>query len=146
MKLQEGVYLAYLKHIEAKMEANRLGALAARDDLERSPLWWNGVLDKTVHIPKVFDAETMEQFRQIVTISCGIFGKVIRAYRENADYRKLFPFSKELEELILLPAPYDGVLPIARLDLFYHEDTGAFQFCEIKAERFQSKLWRQAQW
>ena len=134
MRLQEEVYLAYRKHIEAKMEANRLGALAARDDLERSPLWWNGILDKTVHIPKVFDAETMEQFRQIVTISCGIFGKVIRAYRENADYRKLFPFSKELEELILLPAPYDSVLPIARLDLFYHEDTGAFQFCEINTD------------
>ncbi|MDO4803701.1 MAG: hypothetical protein Q4A32_02655 [Lachnospiraceae bacterium] len=134
MRLQEQVYLAYQEHVSSNMEANRRGALSAKDDLEHSPLWWNGVLDKTVHIPKVFDLKTVEQFREIVTTSIGIFGKVIRAYRENANYRKLFPFSKELEELILLPAHYDGALPIARLDLFYHEDTGAFQFCEINTD------------
>ena len=40
-------------------------------------------------------------------------GKVRDEYRRNADYRALFPFSKELEELILLPRQYDGFLPIA---------------------------------
>lgn len=134
MRLQEQVFRAYREHISANMDANRRGALTAKDALERSPLWWNGVLDKTVHIPKVFDQKTVEQFREIVSTSYGIFGKVIQAYRENAEYRKLFPFSRELEELILLPAPYDGPLPIARLDLFYHEDTGAFQFCEINTD------------
>lgn len=134
MKLQEQVYQAYHDHISANMEANRAGALAAKEALERSPLYYRGVLEKTVQIPKVFDAETIDRFRQIVDISCRIFGKVIRAYRERAEYRKLFPFSKELEELILLPAPYEGCLPIARLDLFYHENTGAFQFCEINTD------------
>ena len=46
----------------------------------------------------------------------------------------MFPFSKELEELILLPAPYDSVLPIARLDLFYNEKNGTFKFCEINTD------------
>lgn len=134
MRLQEQVYQAYRQHIAANMEANRKGALAAKEALERSPLYYHGVLDKTVQIPKVFDAETVAHFQQIVSMSYGIFGKVIREYREQADYRKLFPFSRELEELILLPAPYEGFLPIARLDLFYHEDTGAFQFCEINTD------------
>ena len=102
--------------------------------LEESPLNWNGILEKTVHIPKVFDGETIEHFRQIVDMTGEIFGKVIREYREHEDYRKLFPFSKELEELILLPRPYEGTLPIARFDLFYREDTGDFYFCEINTD------------
>lgn len=73
-------------------------------------------------------------FQIIVEMSCRIFGKVIQSYREEEEIRSLFPFSKELEELILLPAPYTGVLPIARLDLFYNEDTGDFKFCEINTD------------
>ena len=134
MRLQEQVYDAYKGHIAAHMEENRAGALAMKELLEHSPLVWNGSLDKTVHIPKVFDEETIEEFRRIVGTSYRLFGKVIREYREHADYRKLFPFSKELEELILLPEQYDGFLPIARMDLFYHEDTGEFQFCEINTD------------
>ena len=128
MRLQEQVFKAYQEETSSNMEACRKGALAAKEALEHSPLYWNGILDKTVHIPKVFDEETIEHFRQIAATGYRIFGKVIREYRENAAYRRLFPFSKELEDLILLPAPYEGFLPIARFDLFYHEDTGEFQF------------------
>lgn len=134
MRLQEQVYQTYKEHIISKTEANRRGMLAAKEDLEHSPLWWNEDLDKTLQIPKVFDTATIEQFRMIVRTSCRIFGKVIRAYREQAEYRRLFSFSKELEELILLPTPYDGVLPIARLDIFYNEENGTFKFCEINTD------------
>lgn len=134
MRLQEQVYQAYREHIAAHMEENRKGALAMKEALERSPLYWNGMLDKTVHIPKVFDAEAIEQFEEIAAVSSRIFGKVIREYRDAPDFRALYPFSKEMEELILLPAPYDGGIPIMRLDLFYHEDTGDFRFCEINTD------------
>jgi len=134
MRLQEQVFAAYKEHIDSHFEENRKGALAVREALEHSPLNWNGVMDKTAHIPKVYDSETIEHFRQITAISHRIFGRVIQEYREQEDYRRLFPFSKELEELILLPSPYDGVLPIMRMDLFYHEDTGDFQFCEINTD------------
>ena len=134
MRLQEQVFKAYQEETSSNMEVCRKGALAAKEALEHSPLYWNGILDKTVHIPKVFDGETIEHFRQIAATGYRIFGKVIREYRENAAYRRLFPFSKELEDLILLPAPYEGFLPIARFDLFYHEDTGEFQFCEINTD------------
>ena len=134
MRLQEEVYEAYREHINSHMEENRSGAFKMKTALEHSQLFYNGVLDKTVHIPKVFDTETTEHFQRIVATTYGIFGKVINEYRKNGDYRKLFPFSKELEELILLPAPYEGFLPIARMDLFYHEDTGEFKFCEINTD------------
>ena len=76
----------------------------------------------------------IEDFRRIVKTTYGIFEKVIKEYLNCADYRALFPFSKELEELILIPNGYDSVLPIARFDIFYHEDTREFYFCEINTD------------
>ena len=135
MELQKEVFGAYQNHINAHPGENRAGALAMREALEHSPLNYHGTLDKTVHIPKVFDEKTIGEFRRIAAITYRIFEKVIREYREQEDFRKLFPFSKELEELILLPAPYAGtLLPMARFDLFYHEDTGRFHFCEINTD------------
>ncbi len=134
MRLQEQVYHALKDHITSHMEENKKGALAMKEDLEHSPLFWNGTVDKTVQIPKVFDEQTVANFRRISAMGYQIFGKVIEAYRKDASYRKLFPFSKELEELILLPARYDSYLPICRMDLFYHEDTDQFQFCEINTD------------
>ncbi|MBQ3393116.1 MAG: hypothetical protein IJG52_06895 [Lachnospiraceae bacterium] len=134
MRLQQQVFETYKKHILEHPEENRAGALAVKKVLEASPLNYNGVLEKTVHIPKVYDEETIADFRRIASITHRIFGKVIKEYREHEDYRKLFPFSKELEELILLPAPYEGFLPIARFDLFYREDNGEFYFCEINTD------------
>lgn len=133
MRLQDKVYETYKTHVNSHLEENRRGAMAFKEAVENSPLN-RGTLEKTVHIPKVFDEETAEQFKEIVQTGCRIFGKVIREYREHEDYRRLFPFSKELEELILLPAQYDCLLPIARLDIFYHEDTREFQFCEINTD------------
>ena len=134
MKLKEQVFEAYRKHIDENTERNRQGAMAMKEAAEHSALYYNGVLEKSAHIPKVYDDEDVRLFEQIVGMSCGIFGKVIAKYREDAEYRRLFPFSKELEELVLLPQQYEGVLPIARLDIFYHEDTGKFQFCEYNTD------------
>ena len=134
MRLQKQVYNAYKEHIISNMEENRIGMLTAKEELEHSPLCWDGTLDKTIHIPKVFDAETVEQFRKIVSTCGRIFDKVIRAYQNSSDYRKLFSFSKELEELILLPISYDSLLPIARIDIFYDEDSGKFKLCEVNTD------------
>lgn len=102
--------------------------------LEHSPLYWNSTVEKTLHIPKVFTAETIAHFQEIAAAAYRIFGKVIAEYRQNGNYRKLFPFPPELEELILLPKQYNGFLPIARFDLFYNEKTEDFYFCEINTD------------
>ena len=134
MRLQDQVYEVYKNSINANMEENRKGALLMKEALEKSPLNHNGVMEKTLQIPKVFDEKTVEQFESITEITIRIFDKVIEEYRKNPEYRRLFPFSKELEELILLPPAYDGNLAIARLDLFYDKDSGDFRFCEINTD------------
>lgn len=134
MSLQQVVFNAYKNHIENHMEENRKGALRMKASLEYSPVHYNGVMDKTVHIPKVFGPEDIEIFEGISEITHRIFEKVIREYKEHEDYRKLFPFPKELEELICLPTPYDSLLPMARFDIFYNEETKDFKFCEINTD------------
>lgn len=134
MSLKQEVFETYRKHIDEHRERNRKGALLMKDALVHSPINYNGILDKTVHIPKVFDEEDITRFREISTVTHRIFEKVIKEYREQEDFRKLFPFPKELEELILLPTPYEGYLPMARFDIFYNEDTGDFKFCEINTD------------
>ena len=134
MRLQDQVYEVYRNNINENMEENRKGALAMKEALEKSPLNHNGVLEKTLQIPKVIDEQTVEQFQAITEMAIRVFDKVIGEYRKNPEYRRLFPFSKKLEELILLPPAYDGNLAICRLDLFYDKDSGDFRFCEINTD------------
>ena len=105
-----------------------------REYLLHSSVAYHGRCVRTLQIPKVFTPAALEDFRQIVRITYGIFQKVIREYLDNPAYRQLFPFSRELEELILVPSLYDSLLPIARFDIFYNEETGDFKFCEINTD------------
>lgn len=88
----------------------------------------------TMPIPKFYSIEMAEDFQQIVAITYQIFAKVIDAYMTDANVRKIFGFSKEMKDLILLDRGYKCPLPIARFDIFYHEDTGDFKFCEINTD------------
>lgn len=125
----------YRALIDADPEANRRGAAAVKENMERSPMYFRGdYRSKTVQVPRIYTEETIARFREIVKTGYGIFEKVIREYLANADYRALFPFPEELEKLILIPNGYDSVLPVARFDIFYHEDTGEFYYCEINTD------------
>lgn len=135
MKSIQEIRGEYMELINAEPEKNRAGAMALKENMERSPLFFHGrVASVPLHIPRIYSKEDVALFREIVDTSYHIFEKVIREYLSHEDYRALFPFPKELEELILLPRGYDEVLPIARFDIFYHEDTGKFYFCEINAD------------
>lgn len=124
----------YKKLIEENFEYNRQAGLKVKDYLEHSSVAYHGRCVHTLHIPKIFTAEVIEHYREIVKTTYGIFEKVIKEYLQNPKYRKLFPFSKELEELILVPNLYQSYLPIARFDIFYNEETGDFKFCEINTD------------
>jgi glutathionylspermidine synthase len=89
---------------------------------------------RTLHIPKIYDKQTIRTFSEIVDRTYGIFEKVIQHYLDCSEYRKLFPFPKEMEELILLPAGYPVSVPVCRIDIFYNETTGEFKFCEFNTD------------
>lgn len=120
--------------IRQDFDANKRNALEIREFLEHSSVAYHGRCVHTLHIPKIFTERETACFDHIVTVAYRIFEKVIREYLKNPDYRKLFPFSRELEELILVPNLYDSVLPIARFDIFFNEETYDFKFCEINTD------------
>ncbi|MBO6148059.1 MAG: hypothetical protein J6O55_01825 [Lachnospiraceae bacterium] len=134
MDLEKEVFEEYKRQISENMEYNKKGALAMKEYLEHSPIYWNGQVEKTLHIPKVYGRETLKYFQEIIDLSYRIFRKVINEYREAEDFRELFPFPDKLKELILLQRQYNAVLPIARLDIFYNEENRDFTFCEINTD------------
>ena len=130
----------YKEDINNNFAENIKSALAIKDYLEHSPVAYHGRCVHTLHIPKVFDEKVIEYFREIVKTTYGIFTKVINEYLTNKEYRKLFPFSPELQALIDAPRGYECVLPIARFDIFFNEDDWSFKFCEINTDGTSAML------
>lgn len=131
----ESIQEEYKSYIEEHMEESEKAAQSVKDFLMNSPAYYHGRLRvHTLQIPKVFSEDTIRIFQNIVKITYSIFTKVIREYLDNPEYRKLFPFSRELEKLILVPNLYDSLLPIARFDIFFNEDDHSFKFCEINTD------------
>ena len=117
----KSIHREYQTIIQQNFEKNRAAAWETRDYLLHSSVAYHGRCVRTLQIPKVFTPEVIRNFEEIVEITYNIFLKVLREYLKNPEYRRLFPFSKELEELILIPCGYDSLLPIARFDIFYNE-------------------------
>lgn len=86
-----------------------------------------------LYMPKLYTGEDFSHFQSIMSTMMGIIKKVIDQYKTNADFRKKFPFSKELEELILVDHSYSTYVPMGRFDIFYH-DKNNFKFCELNAD------------
>ena len=126
--------LEYKDYIDRHFEESRESGLAVKDYLYHSTVAYHGRCVHTLHIPKVYSSREIKDFERIVSVAYGIFEKIIREYLKNPQYRKIFPFSKRMEELILVPNLYDSVLPIARFDIFYSEEDGSFKFCEINTD------------
>ena len=125
----------YISYINAHKEEMAKKAEEMKDDLEHSALFVRGNhTSRPLSIHRIYTKETIAEFEKIVETTYEIFRKMIQEYINCEDYRKLFPFSKELEELILVPNGYDSFLPMSRFDIFYNEDTGEFHFCEINAD------------
>ena len=125
----------YITYINEHKEEMKRKAEEMKEDLEHSALFVRGRhTSRPLSIPRIYSKEQIAQFEQIVQTAYGIFCKIIQEYINCEDYRKLFPFPKELEELILVPNGYDSYLPMSRFDIFYNEDSGQFHFCEINAD------------
>lgn len=131
MKIRED-YRKYIDEHRDKMEQAKKELL---DDIKHTALNFRDEINgKLLTIPRLYSMEDKAVFDEIARVTFGILNKVIKEYMEHEDYRKLFPFTKDMEELILLSKGVGTYLPLARLDIFYHEDTGEFKFCEINAD------------
>ena len=124
----------YRSIIQEDREEDYLSAQEAFQYIQNSTAKYHGRCVRTLYIPKIFREADICIFEKAVTDLYGIFDKVMKAYYEDAEYRKLFGFEKRLEELILREKTYESSIPIARIDIFYNEETGDFKFCEFNTD------------
>lgn len=102
--------------------------------LEKCSSIYHGIPTDTCYLAKLFLSDDVEYFRNLIRQLYGIFDKVMHRYETDAEYRKLFGFDTRLEELILRPRTYSSNIPVARIDIFYHEDSNTFEFCEFNTD------------
>ncbi len=105
-----------------------------KDYLNQSTAKYHNRVVGTLYVPKLFTHRQTRMFDQLIRELYGIFDKVIAHYVEDADYRALFGFPEELEQLILQQPLYTRNIPMSRIDLFLNEQTGDFKFCEFNTD------------
>ena len=111
----------YVTHINENRDAHEASGKAALDYLEHSTAKYKGKTIYSLYVPKLLNEETVEIFKKTAETMAGIMRKVIIEYRNNTEYRKLFGFDKEVEELIIHDPLYKNILPVCRVDIFYNE-------------------------
>ena len=87
-----------------------------------------------LNVPKMITREIDEDFKRIAEKLYSILEKVIKRFLSDADFRKLFGFSELEEKMMLSECRYPALLPVARVDLFYNEQTKEFKFCEFNTD------------
>lgn len=75
-----------------------------------------------------------QELEQINQTMMQVMGKVIEQYVQTPAFRSHFDFPPLMEQLILKEPGYRHPVPMTRIDLFYHLDTGDYQFCEINTD------------
>ena len=87
-----------------------------------------------LNVPKMISAEIDEDFKRIAECLYSVLVKVISRFLADEEFRKLFGFSELEEKMILSECRYPSLLPVARVDLFYNEQTKEFKFCEFNTD------------
>lgn len=124
----------YANLIIGQEEAHVASAKWVKDYLMSSTAKYHERVVRTLYMPKLFTDKDMNVFNEIIDELYGIFDKVIEKFKTDEEYRGLFGFSEELNELILMDTPYTCNVPMSRIDIFYDEESGAFKFCEFNTD------------
>jgi len=124
----------YRKDIEKDMKAHAATAQEAKQYVLNSTAKYHNRVPRSMYIPKLFTKKEVEICDELIQTLFGIFKKVMKEYKENSEYRKLFGFDERMEALILKEEAYSTEVPMARIDIFYEEETGEFKFCEFNTD------------
>ncbi|MDO4617318.1 MAG: hypothetical protein Q4B03_07675 [Lachnospiraceae bacterium] len=92
-------------------------------------------------VPLMVTEEDRNSFDQVIVGIQTILSKMTERYIADPSYRKIFGFSKEMEELICLPCDYPCIIPFGRYDLFYDFISGTYGFCEINTDGSGGMSW-----
>ncbi len=84
--------------------------------------------------PKIYSEAGWEVLREAAETMGSIMTKVTRAYRDSQEVRDFFALPAQVDELCRIDPGYECEIPLARVDIFLNEDTGAYWFCELNTD------------
>lgn len=134
MKSLNSINEEYIERIQLDIAGHAESAAKEIAYMADSTAKYHGRCVSTLYIPKIFRKQEIACFEQLLDTLYGIFHKVTDHYLNDEAYRKLFGFEPRLEELILKKPLYECQLPMARIDIFYDEETQNFKFCEFNTD------------
>lgn len=119
----EDEYLDILRDLDGdadgrKLAANYLASAHPVANREGTPTW--------ALTPKVLSSAELGILRDAAETFGRILEKVTARYLDDADFRARFGLSPELEGLTRIPTGYDRLIPFARVDALFDEETGDF--------------------
>ncbi len=130
MKKERDEYLEIMRDLQGDPE----GRIKAAAYVKASDCYVYGFPAPFSFVPTFYTEKELDFMKETVRMTHGILSKVIRRYVEDPEYRKIFAFPKNVEDLILLPCNYEEQLPISRFDFFLSEEDFSFKFCEFNAD------------
>ena len=104
------------------------------DYMKHSTAIHHGEYVRTCFKPKLLTESQFSRIKADMQVLYSIFDRVMTEYESDASYRALFGFDPRIEELILRANRAPSLLPMARIDFFYNEETGAYTFCEFNTD------------
>ena len=85
-------------------------------------------------LPKIFSEKAERILKHAGETFAAIGEKAIRFFWEDEEFRSLFGFDGELAEAVRIVPPYETLLPMLRVDVFYDEESGDYQLCELNTD------------
>lgn len=86
-----------------------------------------------LYYPSVYTEKDVENFETLTKNIFKVINESIDVYMKHPDVRKIWGFSKTLEEMIIIDTPYVANVPMGRFDFFYYPD-GHYEFCELNTD------------
>lgn len=127
----EDEYLGILSDLDGDAEGRELAAsyLASAHPVanrEGTPTW--------ALTPKVLTSAELGILREAAETMGRIIEKVTARYLDDADFRARFGLSPELEALTRIPTGYEQLIPFARVDVLFDEETGGFTLAGVATD------------
>jgi hypothetical protein len=126
----EQEFFEIAKDLDGDVPGRRAGAdylMGTRATYHGNPLTWD-------MMPKILDDAALSHVKEAAETMSSIMEKTTRRCLEDPKMLARFGFSENLERMVKAPTGYDQMFPIARVDIFLDEDTGAYKFCEVNTD------------
>lgn len=101
--------------------------------VSKSSAQYMGLPVDFIYQPMFFTQQDIDYFKSLSSNLVNILSKTVKEYKANAELRKAFSYTSDMEDLVMIDPGYDLEFPIARFDFFYPYNDNV-KFCELNTD------------